>query len=279
MNVFEHFSKKKDFLVCIDSDGCAMDTMDIKHIQCFGPCMVEEWGLDAWQVPILKRWNDINLYTMTRGINRFKGLLMALQEIDNAYCRIDDLASLERWVQTTAELSNASLEREAAHTQSPILNKALAWSLAVNQAITDMPDSFKQPFAGVRDALEAIHTFADVAIVSSANPEAVTEEWERYGLMEHVDIMLTQDMGSKAFCIGAMLKQGYDPEKVLMIGDAPGDRDAAQTNHVLYYPVLVRREEASWNRFREEAMERFRNQSYNGAYQDQLLKEFEANLS
>ena len=44
MNPFSGFERKKDYLVCIDSDGCAMDTMDIKHHRCFGPCMVEEWG-------------------------------------------------------------------------------------------------------------------------------------------------------------------------------------------------------------------------------------------
>ena len=69
---YETFKRKHDFLVCVDSDGCAMDTMDIKHIRCFGPCMVAEWGLSEWEEPILARWNDINLYSMTRGINRFK---------------------------------------------------------------------------------------------------------------------------------------------------------------------------------------------------------------
>ena len=39
------FQKKKDYLICVDSDGCAMDTMNIKHIKCFGPCMVEELSL------------------------------------------------------------------------------------------------------------------------------------------------------------------------------------------------------------------------------------------
>ena len=43
--------------------------------------MVKEWGLEQWQDEILNRWNDINLYTMTRGINRFAGLSMALSEI------------------------------------------------------------------------------------------------------------------------------------------------------------------------------------------------------
>ena len=70
----DNYKKQKEYLICVDSDGCAMDTMDIKHILCFGPCMVDEWGLDAWRNEILSRWNDINLYTITRGINRFKGL-------------------------------------------------------------------------------------------------------------------------------------------------------------------------------------------------------------
>lgn len=36
---FDNFTKKKDFLVCVDSDGCAMD---IKHFNCFGPCIISE---------------------------------------------------------------------------------------------------------------------------------------------------------------------------------------------------------------------------------------------
>ena len=85
MQNLSDFKPKKDFLICVDSDGCAMDTMDIKHIRCFGPCMVEEWELSEWKAPILERWNVINLYSMTRGINRFKGLAMALKEINDTY--------------------------------------------------------------------------------------------------------------------------------------------------------------------------------------------------
>ena len=107
---FLKYQKKKEYLVCVDSDGCAMDTMDIKHIRCFGPCMVKQWKLEPWQDEILKRWNEINLYTMTRGINRFKGLAMALREIDQKYCRIEDLDTLVKWVDTTQELSNDALK-------------------------------------------------------------------------------------------------------------------------------------------------------------------------
>lgn len=36
-----HFHPSCDFLICIDSDGCAIDTMNIKHIRCFGPCFIQ----------------------------------------------------------------------------------------------------------------------------------------------------------------------------------------------------------------------------------------------
>ena len=90
----ENYQKTKDYLLCVDSDGCAMDTMDIKHFKCFGPCMVEEWGLEKWSDAILQRWNEINLYTMTRGINRFKGLAIALKEIHEQYTEIEDIETL-----------------------------------------------------------------------------------------------------------------------------------------------------------------------------------------
>ena len=37
MKALSEFLKTQDYLVCVDSDGCAMDTMDIKHFKCFGP--------------------------------------------------------------------------------------------------------------------------------------------------------------------------------------------------------------------------------------------------
>jgi hypothetical protein len=56
--------------------------------------MVDEWGLQQWEEEILHRWNDINLFQMTRGINRFKGLAMALSEIDKKYTPIVGLDAL-----------------------------------------------------------------------------------------------------------------------------------------------------------------------------------------
>jgi phosphoglycolate phosphatase-like HAD superfamily hydrolase len=207
--------------------------------------------LEPWQDAILHRWNEINLFSMTRGINRFKGLAMALQEIDTQYKKIPGIEALVHWANTAPALSNDAIAKaieEATDGEAKqILTQALAWSKAVNAAIVALDEALKVPYAGAAEGLAAAHRFADVAMVSSANRDAVEEEWGKFGLLSHTDIVLAQDIGSKAACIAEMLKFGYDPEKVLMIGDAPGDRDAAMKNGVHYFPILVNHEKESWD--------------------------------
>lgn len=278
MGKLSDYKKKKDFLVCVDSDGCAMDTMDIKHIRCFGPCMVEEWGLEQWKDEILARWNEINLYTMTRGINRFKGLVIALKEISEKYISIEDLDILTEWVENSNELSNDALQKAIDERESICLKKALSWSKAVNSSINKLPEEEKLPFEGVKEALAYAHKTADVAIVSSANLDAVMEEWERFGLIPYTDIVLAQDAGSKAFCIGELLKAGYEKNHVLMCGDAPGDLDAAKKNGVFYYPILVKKEKESWKEFMEKGFSNLKDGTYKGEYQEEKIGEFLKNL-
>ena len=276
-NSVTEYQKQKEFLICVDSDGCAMDTMDCKHIHCFGPCMVDEWELGEWKDAILKRWNDINLYTITRGINRFKGLAMALVEINEQYTKIEGIEDLVEWAENSPELSERNLKANLEKEHKIALEKALKWSQAVNIAITKLPEEEKVPFAGALEGLRAAHAVADVAIVSSANREAVLEEWEEHKLLEHVDIVLTQEVGSKAECIRQLLLKGYKPENVLMVGDAKGDSDAAATNGVNYYPILVKREKERWYRFQEEAVKCFTENNYE-EYGKKMHDEFLRNL-
>ena len=279
--IFDSFERKHDFLICVDSDGCAMDTMDIKHFRCFGPCMIEVWGLHAHEQELLARWNEVNLYTMTRGINRFKGLAIALKEAEETYddVQIDDLETFLRWTETTKELSNRAIEEVLAQKESKSLRMALEWSERVNVAIKNLPEEENLPFEGAKAGLAAAHAAADVAIVSSANAGAVTDEWTRHNLIEHTDIMLAQDAGTKAYCIGQLLQKGYEKAHVLMIGDAPGDQKAAEDNGVLYYPILVKKEKSSWERFLSEGLEKFLSGTYSGKYQEERINEFQKNLS
>lgn len=277
--LLDDYKKTKEFLVCIDSDGCAIDTMDIKHIKCFGPCMIKEWGLEQWQEPILESWNDVNLYTMTRGINRFKGLQTALVEIDEKYTKIEGLDAFVKWANEASELSNESLETELKKTDAVCIRKALEWSKAVNHSIDELSDDDKKPFKGVKEALAKVSQYADVAIVSSANRKAVEDEWSKSSLLGHVNIVLTQDIGSKAYCIEKMIEKGYDKGKVLMIGDAIGDLKAAQKNNVSFYPIMVKKETFSWERFTNEIIQSFVEGKYANECETQCIEEFEANLT
>ena len=277
MTDLQHFVKNREYLVCVDSDGCAMDTMDIKHFRCFGPCMVEEWGLEEWAQPILARWNEINLYTMTRGVNRFKGLAMALDEINAQYTAIEGLDELKAWAASAPELSNGALEKALPAAQGPCLAKALSWSKKVNAAINALPESEKKPFDGAAAGLAAAHAAADVAVVSSANREAVEEEWARCGLLGSVDVLCCQDAGSKAACIAQLKAKGYAPDHILMVGDAPGDKAAAEKNGVWFYPILVRHEAESWAELVSTALVRLTADAY-APYGKALAEKFLANL-
>ena len=281
MSIFDSFIRKHDYLVCVDSDGCVMDTMNCKHFHCFGPCMVAEWGLEEWKDEILKRWNVINLFSMTRGINRFKGLAIALSEINEKYTAITGISALQHWTATAPALSNDGVAKAAVEATDPdaklVLQKALNWSKAVNAAIVQLPEELKIPYDGAKEGLAAAHKFADVAMVSSANRDAVEEEWGKFGLLDHTDIVLAQDVGSKAACIAEMLKFGYGKKNVVMIGDAPGDCDAAEKNGVWYFPILVNHEKESWDEAIATAFDKLQAGEY-AEYEVQKKKEFLSNL-
>ena len=281
MSIFDTFERKHDYLVCVDSDGCVMDTMNCKHFNCFGPCMVTEWGLEEWKDAILERWNVINLFSMTRGINRFKGLAMALGEIDKQYKPISGIAALQHWVEVAPALSNDGVAKAAAEATDAdaklVFQKALNWSKAVNVSIVELDEALKVPYNGAKEGLAAAHEFADVAMVSSANRDAVEEEWGKFGLLQHTDIVLAQDIGSKAACIAEMLKFGYDLDKVVMVGDAPGDCDAAEKNGVHYYPILVNHEKESWDEAIAVAFGKLQSGNY-AEYGAQKKQEFLRNL-
>ena len=281
MSVFDSFVRTHDYLICVDSDGCVMDTMNCKHFHCFGPSLVLEWALEQWQEEILRRWNEINLFQMTRGINRFRALAMVLKEISGKYTPIIGVEGLQRWVDTAPALSNEALlkamDAETDEDTRLCMYKALVWSLAVNESVNRLHIEQKKAFDGAELALIKAHGFADVAVISGANRDAVEEEWGALGLLEHADIVLAQDVGSTAHCIEKMLSFGYDRDKVLLIGDDPGDSEAARTSGIWFYPVLVNWEEESWEECRVEALEWLRQGMYH-LYQDEKRQVFVENL-
>lgn len=284
------FEKKSEFMICIDSDGCAMDTMEVKHRECFGPQWIKTYGLDAYKDECMELWLSMNLYSITRGVNRFKGLAMALLEVEKrGIAHIEGLKEFASWTKEAGELSNPSLTAALQEGQNKgrtkgeeafcfdCMERALLWSIRTNRAINELPAD-DAPFPNVKWTMDEMCRTADLTAVSSANGEAVQAEWSKHHLAEDCRMLLTQEAGSKAYCIGELLKMGYDADKVLMVGDAPGDRDAAAKNGVRFYPILVGKEGNSWSRLLDEAYPRFLAGEFDEVYQQKLIADFENNL-
>src|ERR1041384_8641525 len=70
-----NFKPRHAFFVGIDSDGCVFDTMEIKHKECFIPNTIKHWSLQAVSKYAREAAEFVNLYSKSRGINRFPALI------------------------------------------------------------------------------------------------------------------------------------------------------------------------------------------------------------
>ncbi len=277
------FPKACDFFVGIDSDGCAFDTMEVKHKECFIPNIVRWFGLAAVSRFARECAEFVNLYSVHRGINRFPALEKALDlladrpEVAARGFAVPRLEGLRGWMKRSTTHSNDTLAAEAERTGDPDLRLCLEWSRAVNRSIEDTVRDVP-PFPGVRESLELLAGRADLMVVSATPHEALAREWAEHGLADRVGLIAGQEQGKKKEHLAIAAVGRYDPAKILMVGDAPGDREAAVANEVAFYPIEPGREEASWRRFLDEALPRFFDGNYRGDYEAARLAAFAAIL-
>lgn len=272
------FEKTKDFLVCIDSDGCVMDTMDMKHMRCLGPCLVHVWDLSEFRDEIIGLWRKVNLTSITRGVNRFSGLARVLEKIHENYKFIEGLEEYLDWECTTEELSEASLQEELQKNGNVCIKKALEWSELVNQSMVMVSDKHKVPFSGAKEAVELAQESANVAIVTAANGSEIQKEWEMAEMFQYVDLLMSQESGIKSDCLKQMLEAGYEPDHILMVGDAWLDYEAAREAGVLFYPILAYQEKESWEEF-PQILKEFQNGIYQEKSQKVKFQQFCKNLN
>jgi phosphoglycolate phosphatase-like HAD superfamily hydrolase len=279
-DALRQFPKASDFFVGIDSDGCAFDTMEVKHKECFIPNIVKSYNLAAISKYVREAAEFVNLYSHWRGINRFPALVMTFDllidrpEVLHRHHPIPPLASVRSWIERETKLSNPTLKAEVAATGDPELALALSWSEAVNRTIGEMVHHVP-PFPFVRESLASMQGKADVMVVSATPGEALNREWEEHDLRSMVGLIAGQELGSKREHLAMAAVGRYEPHRILMVGDAPGDMKAATDNGVLFYPVDPGHEDESWQRFFEEALPRFLNENYSGSYMDDQIARFQ----
>ena len=284
MQTLQDFRVSHSYFVGLDSDGCVFDSMEIKHKECFTPMFIKHWRLQAASKYARRAWEFANLYSKTRGMNRFPVCVRTLKLVTDwpeAAARgieLPDLAPLQAFIDSEFPPSNAGLEAYRERFPDPLLDLTMDWSLAVNAAVKDIVFGVP-PFPLVRETLDRVVAEADLAVVSGTPAEALRREWEENDLSHYPQLIAGQELGKKTEHLDGMAgRDRYAPDRRLMIGDAPGDRKAAEATGSLFYPVCPGHEEESWDRLCNEALDRFFNGSYAGAYQAERVREFEALL-
>ena len=269
--------------VGIDSDGCVFPTMEIKQKKCFHGLIVSQWRLEPIEKQVREAAEFVNLYSKWRGCNRFISLirtfdlLLTRKDVVQSGVPIPRLGSLRRFIDSGVALGNPEIERAAKDSGDPDLAAVLKWSKDVNARIAKTVKQIA-PFRWVHESLEKIQAHSDAICVSQTPTEALLREWEEHDITRFVHVIAGQELGSKAEHIALATKGKYPADRILMIGDAPGDLKAAQSNHAHFFPVNPTAEDKSWERFAKEAYDKFLNGTYGGVYEQQLIKEFEALL-
>jgi phosphoglycolate phosphatase-like HAD superfamily hydrolase len=275
------FHPRHKFLVGIDSDGCAFDTMEVKHKECFIPNTINSYDLQGVSKYAREAAEFVNLYSKSRGINRFPALVETLEwlakrpEVKARGVEIKIPAGLVQWIKSETKLANPALSAAVEKTGDADLKQALAWSKAVNDTVERFVRNVP-PFPFVRESLEKLADKADMLVISATPNDALKREWEEHDIAKYVAAICGQETGTKKETLAAA-KQ-YAAGAALMIGDAPGDYQAAQANHTLFFPINPGAEDASWRRFCEEGIDKFLSGKFAGAYQQQLLDDFDSFL-
>jgi len=275
-----YFKRDNKFLVCIDSDGCAFDAMEIKHKECFTPNFIATWGLQSISKYARETWEFVNLYSRWRGVNRFPALIKAFdflskrKVVKNRGFIVPDLQHVKDWLATESKPGNPALEKAIERNPDEILIRALEWSRAVNEDIKRIVHGVP-PFPFVRESITKLSQHADAVVMSATPIEALEREWEEHDLKRYMKFIFGQEHGTKAECIRISVTSGeYENCNVLMIGDAIGDLEAARENNVRFYPIIPGREEQSWEKFYREELDKFINSAYTEEHEKELVDEF-----
>lgn len=275
------FKPQHEYLVAIDSDGCVFDTMDLKHKECFIPAFIREYNLQAVANYARQAAEFVNLYSKNRGCNRFIGLLLQLSllserpEVLARGVQVSVPASLALWLRQAKSLGEPSLQAAIQESPDADLERALAWSRSVNASIAEMVHGVP-PFPWARKTIDLLSGKADM-IVCSATPTATLEaEWAEHGIASKVQKIFGQEAGSKKQILE--LAKHYAPGKVLMVGDAPGDRQAAEANGAAFFPICPTREDESWALLHNEGVDRFLTGRFSIDFQRTLNSAFDALL-
>jgi len=284
---FQKHKPEKEYFVGIDSDGTVFHSMELKHKNCFIGSLIRVFGLAPITHEIHIVWNYVNIFSVNRGTNRFKALLLTfnyLREMDHVKTldiEIPDLIILKKWIDNSEQLSYDSLIKffsEVTSDEKIELETVIEWSKDVNRMVKLTAINLP-PMQGALEAFSLLKDHVDFVVISNTPLEALHREWSENNIDNNILFIGGQETGTKTQMLKAVAENKYSPEKILIIGDAIGDLQAAKNINALFFPILPLQEEESWSEFNKVGYKHFLNNSYVGQYQNNQIKTFESVLN
>ena len=262
----------KKYFIGIDSDGTAFDSMTIKHKKAFIPEMIKVWNLHEHAAKVAEICEYINLYSSTRGIDRFSGLKVTFDRFEASGIPVPDYRDLDGYL-AVGKLSNATLENYLKTHESAFLTQVLAWSHQADEVFQREVETLP-PFPGVKPALRKAFPLADIAVISSASEKSLSADWRKEDLISCTTKVYGQEFGTKKAQLAAAVTGKYAPNCTMMIGDAVGDWRAAQSVGAYFYPMIPGKEQQSWELLTGKYLDIYLSGSFNDDIQQKLLDDF-----
>lgn len=284
---------EKEYLVCIDTDGHCLDNMSAKQMLVFHPFYMDMNGLRGIEVFFRVHCEHHNLWSTTRGCDRYLAVQATLGSLlDDPQGKdmidADLIRGLKQsidgyidWINATEGVSFGIPTLTQYHQDHGLdynITRLLSWSEAVDRSFAFTTLKMKA-FPGVRETVECLSERADILVVSGTPYNDLAEWWGSQDLLKYIKAIASKEVGKKNVHIG-MAKEagGYTDDNVIMGGDGGGDLKAAQENNALFFPTPAGKEVEAWADARG-VFDAFFDGKYRGSdLEKQKLDEFDGAL-
>ena len=285
-NLEDHIPEK-NFFVGLDSDGTVFNSMELKHKDCFVGCLIRAFSFAPIAHEVHLVWNYVNIFSKTRGTNRFKALILTfdylskMESVIKSGINIPKLDSIRDWLISNKPLTNEILKKiifDSTENEKPYLENAFIWSENVNETVKKTVFNLP-PMHGALNAMSKIKKFADIVVISNTPIKTLNREWSENNIESNVLYIGGQETGTKIEMLNAVAKNKYKNENILIIGDSFGDLNAAKNINALFFPILPLKEEESWELFNQKAFQSFLDESFSGEFENNLIEKFHSTLN
>jgi len=243
--------------IILDSAGTVLDCMGVRHSLAYFPAFADAFFKGADKAALEEVWSFVALRSRSRSASRFRLLVSALRlarrhpSIGSRRQREEEVAAaLDHWLAserapTAAAIERAMRDRSFAESLVP----AAIWSLDVDARLSALPPV--RAFEGAREALKELSARARIVVAGEGRAQDTERDWRKAGLLgSSLGLGEVAFVGEEGGTIGeiASAAKSYARGPVLVVGDSPGELEAARSSGTAFFPIRPGKERESWQR-------------------------------